>query len=67
MKPAIQQLATGMILCHNHPSNNSRPSSSDDLLTTRIKEAASLLEMTLTDHIIVCEDDYYSYADEGRL
>ncbi len=67
MRAALQQLASGIILCHNHPSNNLHPSRQDDAITRKIKEAAELFEITLLDHLIVTEGGYYSYTDEGRL
>lgn len=67
LKTAINALASGIILCHNHPSGNVRPSSQDDALTKRLDKAADLLEIKLTDHLIVSDGTYFSYADEGRL
>lgn len=67
LKAAIQSLASGIILCHNHPSGNLRPSQQDDMLTQRLQKAAKLIEISLLDHIILTESTYYSYADEGRL
>lgn len=67
LKAAIQALAAGIILCHNHPSGNLRPSQHDDTLTQRLQKAAQLLEISLLDHIILSDNAYYSYADEGRL
>ncbi|MDR0835981.1 MAG: DNA repair protein RadC [Tannerella sp.] len=67
MKAAIGKTCHGIILCHNHPSGNLRPSPQDDLLTSRLKEAAKLLSITLLDHIIISDNKYYSYSDEGRL
>ena len=67
LKAAIDALAAGIILCHNHPSGNIRPSRQDDLLTTRLNSAAKLLEVKLVDHIILADGLYYSYADEGRI
>lgn len=67
LKKAINGLAAGIVLCHNHPSGNTRPSSQDDLLTQRLQQTAELLEIRLLDHIILCDGNYYSYADEGRL
>lgn len=67
MKAAIQSLATGIVMCHNHPSGNLRPSPQDDKLTSRLKSAAQLLDISILDHIIVTDSGYYSYADEGRL
>ena len=67
LKAAVTNLATGLILCHNHPSGNSAPSLSDDRLTYKLYKSARLMDISLLDHIIVCDESYYSYADEGRL
>lgn len=67
LKKALEHNATGMILCHNHPSGNRRPSKADEAITQKIKEAASLLDMTVMDHIIVSNEGYFSFADEGML
>lgn len=67
LKAAINALATGIILCHNHPSGNTRPSAQDDTLTKQLEKAARLLEIKLLDHIILSDGAYFSYADEGRL
>jgi DNA repair protein RadC len=67
LKAAINALATGIILCHNHPSGNIRPSREDDNLTTRLSNAAKLIEIKLLDHIVLTDGNYYSYADEGRI
>ena len=67
MRSALQQLASALILCHNHPSNNLTPSAADDKVTAKIKAAAALFDMAVLDHIIVGEEGYFSYADEGRM
>jgi len=67
MKEAINTTCHGIILCHNHPSGNLQPSPQDDLLTSRLKSVALLMNIQLLDHIIICDKTYYSYADEGRL
>lgn len=67
LKAAINALAAGVILCHNHPSGNIRPSQADDTLTQRLQKASTLMEISLLDHIVLCDGSYYSYADEGRL
>ncbi|MDR1331885.1 MAG: DNA repair protein RadC [Tannerella sp.] len=67
MKAAVSALATGIVLCHNHPSGNIQPSRADDDLTFRLAEAAALLDISLLDHIVLSDNTYYSYADEGRL
>ncbi len=71
IKMIIQQLlltnAYAAVIIHNHPSGNVTPSEHDIKLTKRIKDAMILFEMILLDHIIVSEDNYYSFADEGTL
>lgn len=67
LKAALQALASGIILCHNHPSGNLRPSQHDDRLTQQLQKAAKLVEISLLDHIILTDNTYYSYADEGKL
>ena len=68
MQTALVCNATSIILTHNHPSGNPRPSTLDDNLTKKIKSACELLDIRLLDHIIVTPyDSYYSYNDEGSL
>jgi len=67
MRGALEKNATGIILCHNHPSGNLTPSAADAALTQKIAEGARLFDITLLDHIIVSEEGYFSFADEGRL
>lgn len=67
LKKALEEDAVSIILCHNHPSGSLKPSRSDQELTTRIREAASYLDIIVIDHIIVSEAGYYSFADEGML
>lgn len=64
---AIKNYATSIIIAHNHPSGNIQPSQSDKSLTRKIKEAGLLLDIRLLDHVILTEDDYFSFADEGIL
>jgi DNA repair protein RadC len=66
-KTALEQYAASMILCHNHPSGNIKPSESDIRLTQKLKKAGSFLDLPVIDHIIVGEDRYFSFADEGLL
>lgn len=66
-KLAIENLAQSIILAHNHPSGNLSSSAEDDKLTEKIKLALVLFDIRLADHLIVHENDYYSYADEGKL
>ncbi|HRN79976.1 MAG TPA: JAB domain-containing protein [Ferruginibacter sp.] len=61
---------TGIILAHNHPSGNAKPSSADLEITKKIKLAASHLDIILLDHVILCDNSaatYYSFADEGII
>lgn len=67
LREALLRRATSIILCHNHPSGNTRPSTLDDRLTSKVYQAAKLMDITLCDHLIVCDGTYYSYADEGKL
>ena len=67
LKEALLANATNIALAHNHPSGNLRPSREDDRLTDKVKQAAKLLDITLIDHVLVTNDGYYSYQDEGRL
>ena len=67
LKRAIELLASGIILVHNHPSGNLRPSPEDDRITTKTKEAALLLDINVLDHLIITPTDYFSYSDNGRL
>ncbi len=66
-KAAINELASGMVVAHNHPSGNLTPSQADIDLTKRIKESGKLLEIQLLDHVIVGGQKYFSFADEGML
>ena len=67
MKKAIENLASGIIVCHNHPSGNLNPSESDTKITQKIKEAGNLMDIQLLDHLIISDKDYYSFADNGQL
>jgi DNA repair protein RadC len=67
MKLGLDNNASSLILAHNHPSGNLRPSRQDLDLTTRIKQLGLLMEMPVLDHIILTADSYYSFADEGTL
>jgi len=67
LKNAVEHLASGIIVCHNHPSGNLNPSESDTRITQKIKEAGMLLDIQLLDHIIISGNDYYSFADNGLL
>lgn len=67
LKTALEKLASGLILCHNHPSGNTQPSDPDKKITEKIRNAASFMEISLLDHIIIADKSYFSFADEGML
>lgn len=67
LKEALMANATNIALAHNHPSGNLRPSREDDRITEKIKTAARTMDINLIDHIIVTDNGYYSYQDEGRI
>jgi len=67
LKKALEEDAVGLILCHNHPSGSLKPSKADEDLTLKIKEAARYFDIKVLDHLIVSDDGYYSFADEGIL
>jgi DNA repair protein RadC len=67
MKKAVEYLASGIIVCHNHPSGNLSPSEADSKITQKIKEAGNLLDVQLLDHLIISDKDYYSFADNGLI
>ncbi|MBX2965661.1 MAG: DNA repair protein RadC [Cyclobacteriaceae bacterium] len=66
-KAALDELASGIIVAHNHPSGNVTPSQQDIDLTRKLKEAGKLLEIKLLDHLIIAGKQFYSFADEGLL
>lgn len=67
LRHAIDNLASAIILVHNHPSGSLRPSAHDDALTDKLKNAAKLIDVCVVDHIIFSSRGFYSYSDEGRL
>lgn len=67
LKRALEYNSTSLILCHNHPSGSLRPSRQDEDLTYKIKTAAQYFDIKVLDHIIVSEEGFYSFADEGIL
>lgn len=67
IKEALLANATIIALCHNHPSNNARPSADDDRLTQRLNEACTLMRIYMADHVIITDGRYYSYREEGRM
>jgi len=67
MKTALDMAAVTMILCHNHPSGNLTPSEADLQITRKIKDAGSIMEIKVLDHVIITQKSYYSFADSGVL
>ena len=66
-KSALENNATSIMLCHNHPSGNVIPSNADKQITNNLKKAGQFLEIKILDHIIIGNDNYFSFADEGIL
>lgn len=66
-KYVVDSLAQGVILCHNHPSGNLKPSQADINVTNKLKEALAHLDSKLIDHVILTENDYYSFVENDRL
>lgn len=67
LQAALKANASGIIVCHNHPSGNLHPSESDTKITQKIKEAVNIMDIQLLDHLILSAEDYYSFADNGLL
>ena len=64
---ALKACASGIILCHNHPSGELDPSNEDLSLTRRLVDAGKMLDLKILDHLIISEDNYYSFGDDGIL
>ena len=64
---ALENKATSIVLCHNHPSGNIQPCEADIKLTKKLKEAGKTLDILVVDHIIIGIEKYYSFADEGII
>jgi DNA repair protein RadC len=67
LKIALEKFASSIILCHNHPSGNNQPSEADIQITQKIKESGKLMDLSLLDHVIVVDGNYFSFADEGLV
>ena len=67
LRKTLEKGAVSLILFHNHPSGNLKPSKADEQLTQKIKEAASFMDIRVLDHLIISHTGYYSFADEGKL
>jgi DNA repair protein RadC len=66
-KKAMEQFATGIFIAHNHPSGNLKPSQEDIKITKKIQEAGRIMEITLLDHLIITQNAFFSFANEGLL
>ena len=64
---AVELLSTAIVLCHNHPSGKLQPSNADKLITTKIKAAGETLDIKVLDHLIITENAYFSFADDGLI
>jgi DNA repair protein RadC len=64
---ALKCNATGILLCHNHPSGNLKPSDADITLTKSIKKCADFLDITVIDHLIITKNGFFSFSNEGKL
>jgi DNA repair protein RadC len=67
LKQALERMASGVILIHNHPSGNLKPSDSDASITQKLKDAGKLMDIAILDHIIISDSGYYSFADAGKF
>ncbi len=67
LKRALELNSTALVLCHNHPSGNLKPSEADFRLTEKVKLAAKLMDIQVLDHIIITDHSYFSFADQGRI
>ena len=67
LKPAIEKQSSSIIPCHNHPSGTLQPSQADRQITSKIKDAAKLMDISVLDHVIIGQNKYFSFADEGIL
>lgn len=64
---AIETLSSSVILVHNHPSGNTKPSDADKTITKKVNEGLSLFDINVLDHVILSKESYFSFADEGIL
>ena len=67
MQAALLTNSVALILAHNHPSGNLKPSPEDIRLTKQVREASNFMRIKILDHIILSDTEYYSFADEGML
>jgi DNA repair protein RadC len=66
-KNALEHTASSIIVCHNHPSGNLDPSDQDRAITEKIRAAGKILDIGLLDHLIISDNNYYSFADNGLI
>ncbi len=64
---ALKSLATSMVIVHNHPSGNLKPSQQDITITKQFKDAGRIMDIAIIDHIIIADSGYFSFADQGML
>jgi DNA repair protein RadC len=67
LKKALELKAVALVLAHNHPSGNLKPSRADQQITRKVKRAANLMDIRVLDHLILNGEEYYSFADEQLL
>ncbi len=67
LKKAIELYSTAIILCHNHPSGKLQPSNADKVITSKLFKGGETLDIKVLDHVIITENDYFSFADENLL
>ncbi len=67
VKTAVEKLASSIIIAHNHPSGNPKPSDKDISITKKLKDAANLFDISILDHLIITDNECYSFADNGNL
>lgn len=67
LKHALDRLASGIILCHNHPSGNLKPSDADMKITSKIRDSCRTMDLHLLDHLIIADNSYFSFSDEGLI
>jgi DNA repair protein RadC len=67
LKHALDRLASAMILCHNHPSGNLKPSEADMKITSKISDSCRTMDLQLLDHLIIADNSYFSFSDEGLI
>jgi len=67
LKMALEKSALAIVVAHNHPSGQNRPSHEDEVITRRVKSGCEAIGITLLDHVIIARGEYYSFADEGKM